>query len=130
MLNQWFDKKRGLAYGIRFGASGISGLFLPFLLEALLHRFGARTTLRAFAVATAVGSGPGILMIKPRIPPSMTPRKPYGNTHAFLRKSLVYVFFATILPKISLPSYALSLSLPPSSGDTLLAIPSLAQVSG
>lgn len=71
MLNRWFDKKRGFTYGILFDASGISGLFLPFLFGALLYRFGVRTTLRAFAVAAAICSGPGLLMIKPRLSPAM-----------------------------------------------------------
>ncbi|KAJ9641445.1 hypothetical protein H2199_005415 [Coniosporium tulheliwenetii] len=135
LLNQWFDKKRGLAYGILFGASGISGLFLPFLLEALLHRFGFRTTLRAFAVATALCSGPGLLMIKPRIPPAMISRKPGRNNHAFLRNPLVYVFAASILLQglaFFLPNIFLLLrprpQPPSSSGDLLLAITSLAQV--
>lgn len=36
MLNDWFSARRSLAYGILFGASGVSGLIIPFLLETLL----------------------------------------------------------------------------------------------
>ena len=70
MLNDWFVKRRGLAIGILFGASGVSGLVLPFILEALLERYGFRTTLRLYAVAIVVIGGPGLFFLKARVPPN------------------------------------------------------------
>ncbi|KAF2488968.1 MFS general substrate transporter, partial [Lophium mytilinum] len=142
MLNEWFYDRRGLAYGILFGASGVSGLILPFALEALLARYDFRITLRIFAIATVLVCGPSFFLIRPRIPvhlqhkpppPSGAPR-PYN----FLRNPLTYVFGFSIalqglafpLPPTFLPSYATALALPASSGDLLLSLNSLAQVTG
>jgi MFS family permease len=142
MLNDWFDTHRGLAYGILFGASGVSGLILPFGLEALLARYDFRITLRVFVVLIILISGPSFLLIRPRIPfhlqlkpnPLPGPRKRYR----FLSNPLIYLFGGSIflqglafpLPPTFLPSYATSLSLPARTGDTLLALNSLAQVIG
>lgn len=68
LIPDWFDKRRGLAYGIFFGSSGISGLILPFALETSCHRLGFRTTLRGFVVLSIIFAAPGFLLIKPRTP--------------------------------------------------------------
>ena len=69
MLNEWFIRRRGLAYGIlfvcspellsefliffrRLSAAGIGGLGLPFLLQTLLDDYGHSITLRIYSVAT------------------------------------------------------------------------------
>ncbi|KAL8863552.1 MAG: hypothetical protein Q9178_000233 [Gyalolechia marmorata] len=39
MLNEWFVDRRGLALGILCAATGVSGLFYPFVLEILLNSF-------------------------------------------------------------------------------------------
>lgn len=51
-LDQWFVRRKGLAYGIMWAAKSICGVVLPFLASACLERFGARTTLRAWTVTT------------------------------------------------------------------------------
>ncbi|KAK5015091.1 hypothetical protein LTR60_003041, partial [Cryomyces antarcticus] len=150
MLNGWFVRKRGLAYGILFGASGISGLFIPFVVEALLRRFGFRIALRVYAIATVVISGPStVFMIKPRL--SSSPSSPHasaqptrttsrrGAARTELVGNVQLYFFALaiflqglgfFIPNIFLPSFASSLSLSHALGSTLLALNSLAQVCG
>ncbi|KAK5154627.1 hypothetical protein LTR04_006002, partial [Oleoguttula sp. CCFEE 6159] len=150
MLNGWFVRKRGLAYGILFGASGISGLFIPFVVEALLRRFGFRIALRLYAIATVVISGPStVFMIKPRL--SSSPSSPHasaqptrttsrrGAARTELVGNVQLYFFALaiflqglgfFIPNIFLPSFASSLSLSHALGSTLLALNSLAQVCG
>ncbi|KAF2839192.1 MFS general substrate transporter [Patellaria atrata CBS 101060] len=144
MINEWFDKRRGLAYGIIFGASGISGLILPFALETLLHKYGFRSTLRMFAVSVVVVSSPAWFLIKPRRSPKSTLQAgPYeteksSNHWRFLRNPYFYPFvfavllqgFAFFLPNIFLPSYAMEMGLSASSADILLSITALAQVPG
>lgn len=49
-LNEWFIERRGLAYGIQLSASGLGGLFLPFVLETLLERYGYARTLRIYII--------------------------------------------------------------------------------
>ncbi|KAF2104972.1 MFS general substrate transporter [Rhizodiscina lignyota] len=152
-IPDWFNKRRGLAFGIFFGASGISGLILPFILESSCHRFGFRNTLRCFVVFTIFFSGPGLFLVRPRTPVghpehhtfSSSPKasaseipKPIPNKYAFLRNPYIYFFalavflqgLAFFLPPIFLPSFSTSLGLSHTTGDVLLAINSLAQVTG
>jgi MFS family permease len=49
-VNEWFVRRRGLASGIMFGGTGLSGLALPLLFEKLLVTYGYQVTLRAWAV--------------------------------------------------------------------------------
>lgn len=137
MLNDWFVKKRGLAIGILFGASGVSGMVLPFILEALLNRHGFRVTLRVYAVAMVVISGPGLFMLKPRVTSQDTSTRPRADTF-FLSNGHFYFFAGAILfqglgfflPNTFLPSFANALGLSKTHGDLLLALTSLAQVTG
>jgi hypothetical protein len=48
-MNEWFVARRGLAYGIMFGGTGLSGLVLPLLFEKLLSSLGFANTLRIWA---------------------------------------------------------------------------------
>ncbi|KAL8693120.1 MAG: hypothetical protein Q9224_003817 [Gallowayella concinna] len=57
MLNEWWVDRRGLALGIFCAATGVSGLFYPFVLEILLNRYGPATTLRVSAVALTLLCG-------------------------------------------------------------------------
>lgn len=147
MLNGWFVKRRGLAYGILFGASGISGLLIPLVLGAVLDRFSFRVALRVYAITVVVISGPGFLLIKPRIPETSKPipdvavqAKPRDrdSLQRVLRSPHFIVFalaiffqgLAFFLPNIFLPSYASALSLSQTKANSLLAMTSLSQVSG
>lgn len=51
-LDQWFVRRKGLAYGIMWAGKSICGVALPFMTSACLDRFGAKTTLRAWTVVT------------------------------------------------------------------------------
>ncbi|KAI9709157.1 MAG: hypothetical protein M1828_002548 [Chrysothrix sp. TS-e1954] len=137
MLNEWFDEKRGLAYGILYGSSGISGLVLPFVLETLLQKTSFRTTLRVYAGVTVLIGGPGLFLITPRFvakPVSPIPRKvPW-----FLKDKVFWIFalacflqgFGFLIPRYLMPSYAQALGLKQSQGDFLLSVLALAQVLG
>lgn len=49
-VDEWFIKRKGLAFGIFWAGSGIGSALLPFLMEWALHKYGFRITLRAWAV--------------------------------------------------------------------------------
>ena len=137
MVNEWFVKKRGLAYGILSTATGLTGIIMPFTLESLLNRYGYATTLRAIAAGIAILTGPCIPMLKGRLPPShhsATRRTDWS----FLKRPLFYLYATSNMcqglgywfPGLFLPSYATSLGLTPTIGALLLALFSVAQVFG
>jgi hypothetical protein len=47
-----------MAYGILCASLGVSGVVMPFALEAMLNKSGYPTTLRAIAIGLAVLTGP------------------------------------------------------------------------
>lgn len=145
MLNGWFVRRRGLAYGILFSASGISGLIIPLALGALLGHFGFRIALRTYAIVTVIISGPCLLLIKPRIPatsrtvsePSTNPKD--ADSLGRVVRSPHFIVFTTaifaqglafFLPNVFLPSYASALSFSQTKADSLLTLISLSQVFG
>lgn len=144
MLNGWFIRKRGLAYGILFGASGVSGLLIPLAMSSLLTSYGFRTALRVYAVVTIILSGPGLFFITPRLPPPISksraqePHSTLADLKPILKNPHFSIFamaiftqgLAFFLPNIFLPSYSTALALPPSSGSLLLSLTSLFQVAG
>jgi len=137
MINEWWIARRGFAWGIMLGASGASGIAYPFILEALLERYGHKTTLRALAVATTLLTAPLLPMFKGRLPPPHS--STLGRTNwTFVQKPLFWLYATSTiaqslgfyLPSLYLPSYASATGLGPRTGALLLAIMSIAQVCG
>lgn len=137
MVNEYWVTRRGMAYGILCGASGVSGSIMPFVLHALLWKYGYRTTLRAMALALTLLTGPLIPLLKSRLPSSQqtTARK---INWTFLRSHLFWIYstsnllqgFGYFFPSLYLPTYASSLNLGAKSGALLLALMSVSQVGG
>ncbi|KHN94997.1 MFS monocarboxylate transporter [Metarhizium album ARSEF 1941] len=113
-LNEWFDKRKGMAYGIMWAGTGLSGSILPFLLEYLLGRFGFETTLRFCAVGLLPLTLPLVYFIKPRIPPQLVKKhlNPFNFRFAFSQTFVLHMLANIVqalgffLPSIYLPTYA------------------------
>ncbi|GAA6046550.1 hypothetical protein NBRC10513_001456 [Rhodotorula toruloides] len=67
-LQEWFVERRGFANGVCFAGTAAGGLVLPFILNALLERYGAALTLRALAVSTFILLGAAVPLVRPRLP--------------------------------------------------------------
>lgn len=137
LVNEFWIVRRGFVYGLLCSASGVSGAFMPFTIEALLKRYGYATTLRAIAVGLAVLTGPLIPFLKGRLP--MTERNiPTKTNWKFLKSSLFWVYTASnimqglgyFFPSVYLPSYASSIGLSPVKGALLIALLSISQIFG
>ncbi|KAL8941909.1 MAG: hypothetical protein Q9216_001982 [Gyalolechia sp. 2 TL-2023] len=137
LLNEWFIERRGLALGVICASTGITGLFFPFMLEVLLHKYGPAWTLRICALGLLLLCGPCVLLFRSRYPSYDTAKAPETN-YSFLKMPLFYFFtLATLLqglgfffPAIYLPSYATSVGLSTTIGALLLVIYSIAQILG
>lgn len=136
MMNEWFVERRGLALAVICASTGFTGLFYPFVLEALLNKYGPESTLRISAVGLLSLCGPCLSLLKNRSP--VSPNEAPETDYSFLKMPLFYFFALAALlqglgfffPTIYLPSYATSLSLSSTMGALLLVIYSLAQVVG
>ena len=137
MLNEWFIVRRGLALGIFCASTGVSGLFLPFVLEILLNKYGVAATLRICVLILAGCCGPVLPLLKSRFP-SDYEVKAQSSDYSFLKMPQFYAFALADLfqglgfyfPALYLPSYSKFLGMNDSIGALLLAVFSLAQIVG
>jgi predicted MFS family arabinose efflux permease len=136
-VNEFWIMRRGMAYGILCASSGVSGIIMPFAIEALLAKYGYQNTLRIITVGLVVLTGPLIPLLKGRLPPSE--RTATGKTNwKALRKPLFWVYCTSnvaqglgyFFPSLYLPSYATAIGLTPTQGALILALLSVSQVVG
>ncbi|KAH7348137.1 major facilitator superfamily domain-containing protein [Pyrenochaeta sp. MPI-SDFR-AT-0127] len=136
MVDEFWVRRRGMAYGLLCSASGASGAVTPLVLQALLRRFGYRTTLRAVAVALVVLTGPLIPLLKGR--GGQQQNVTLRTDWSFFKARLFWTYSLSNLlmgvgfffPSLYLPSYASSIGLGVSKGALLLALMSISQVAG
>lgn len=136
-VNEFWIERRGMAYGILCASSGVSGIVMPFAIEAMLTKYGYPTTLRAVALGLAILTAPLIPLLKGRLPPSE--QSIAGRTDwSCLKKPLFWVYCTSnviqglgyFFPSLYLPSYATSIGLRSAQGALLLALLSVSQVLG
>lgn len=138
MVDEWWVLRKGMAFGLISSASGATGVVMPFIINALLKRFGHKTTLRAIAVGLAILTGPLLPALKGRLPVSDRSNSAARVNWSFFRKPLFYIYgFSTLFsglalffPSTYLPSYATAIGLSTTEGALVLAIMSLAQLTG
>ena len=137
MLNEWWVVRKGMAFGLISASSGMTGACMPFILEALLGKYGHQTTLRACAVGMAILTAPLIPLFRGRLPPSENTSLRRSDW-VFIKRPLFWVYASAILiqglgfsfPSVFLPSFAAAIDLSSIKGALLLAIMSIAQVLG
>lgn len=113
-MDEWFVKRKGLAYGIMWSGTGLGGITMPLLLEFLLGKYGFRTTLRIWAGALFAATLPLVFFMKPRLPPAasssgVSPLKlgfVFSRTFMLYQVTNVVEALGYFLPGIYLPSYA------------------------
>ncbi|WRT67244.1 uncharacterized protein IL334_004211 [Kwoniella shivajii] len=136
---EWWLNRRGLASGIMLSGTGAGGLIMPLISNALLQKYGKRTTLLAIGISYTFLLAFLIPFIRPRLPvaqPSVT-RRPKINW-SFLKTSTFWLLWSGVLfqglaafmPVTYLPSYATALSLSPTIGTLSIALMNLARVPG
>ncbi|KAF7557281.1 hypothetical protein G7Z17_g778 [Cylindrodendrum hubeiense] len=112
-MDEWFVKRKGFAYGIMWSGTGLAGFALPLLFEALLGRYGFRTTLRVWSLALFILTLPLAYFIKPRLPYSVSrnvnPLKlsfTFSRTFMLHQSANICQSLGFFMPSIYLPSYA------------------------
>ncbi|KAI1383877.1 MFS general substrate transporter [Hypoxylon trugodes] len=156
-LDEWFPERKGLAYGAMWSGKSVSGAGMPFLANALLSRYGGRTTLRIFCVASAILTIPPLLLMRERpatrSPVSTATASEDGDAReidggrevrdgrlsfAFARHTTFWILqcgnvfqsLGYLMPSTYIASYAAALGFPSATRPILLALISLASVFG
>lgn len=117
ILFEWFSARRGLAAGIMFAGTGVGGTIFPFLISALITKYGYKIAMISIGVAYGVLCSVALIPIKRRIPISRRRvagdggiRRPRVNME-FLKHRLVWIGCG-IIAISSLGSYIPTLWLP------------------
>ncbi|KJZ70388.1 hypothetical protein HIM_10232 [Hirsutella minnesotensis 3608] len=112
-MDEWFVKRKGLAYGIMLSGTGLAGFVFPLLLEHSLGHYGFRTTLRIWAIALVVTTMPLAYFIRPRLPSTPRTLSEVFKISFVLKRTFLLYQAANIcqalgffLPSIYLPVYA------------------------
>jgi len=136
MVDEFWVRRRGMAYGFVCSASGVSGAVMPVILQALLRKFGYKTTLRVIAVTLIALTGPLIPLLNGRSGQqhNASPRTDWR----FLRMPLFWIYTVSnvlmglgyFFPSLYLPSYASAIGLSAAKGALLLTLLSISQVVG
>ncbi|KAJ8111841.1 hypothetical protein OPT61_g5660 [Boeremia exigua] len=115
-MDEWFVKRKGLAFGMMWAGTGLGGVVIPLLLQFLLNKYGFRTTLRIWAVVLFASTAPLYRFLKPRLPVSQTTNRRAFDLSFLTKKSFLLLQLGNILegfgyfvPSIYLPTYAKSL---------------------
>ncbi|KAJ4295312.1 hypothetical protein N0V90_007323 [Kalmusia sp. IMI 367209] len=137
-LDEWFVKRKGLAYGIMWAGKSMTGVGLPFAMGASLRRFGPAITLQAWSIATVLLSAPLLYTVRPRIPLSRTTTTRRISTN-FLQLPAFWMLqignilqsLGYFLPYAYISSYAVrSLHLSPTMGTLVLALINATSIPG
>lgn len=66
LLNTWFVKKRGIAYGLLFGGADVMGIAYTFLITRLLSTYGFKITMTVLVAITFCFGGIPIFFLRIR----------------------------------------------------------------
>lgn len=112
-IDEWFVKRKGLAYGIMWSGTSLAGVVLPLILERLLESYGYKTTIIIWAIALFGISAPLAWYIKPRMPPlPVRSVRAFNLSFALERRFVLYQISNVIeaigfyVPGIYLPIFA------------------------
>ncbi|KAJ5140951.1 hypothetical protein N7448_004359 [Penicillium atrosanguineum] len=115
-MDEWFVQRKGLAFGIMWAGTGLSGVILPIVMQWLLNTYGHETALRVWAIVLVIMGGPLLFYVRPRLPISRSSRtRPFDFRFLWDATFLIYETgnileaMGYFLPTIYLPTYARSL---------------------
>ncbi|CAI7592211.1 unnamed protein product [Penicillium palitans] len=114
-MSEWFDKRKGLAFGIVWGGSGVSGIVFPLAIQWLLNQYGIEATLQISSVTLFILAVPFLYFHRPRLHTTEIAYHRLNFRFLYNKVFIIYQLGNTLeaigffLPTIYLPSYARSL---------------------
>lgn len=126
--DDWFEKRKGLAYGVICSGTGVAGTVTPIILSQLLKSYSLHNVFRIWALVTAVVCVPILIVVKPRVPDSMRERPSRNPDLSFLKNKAFNLYqIANIIeglgyfvPSVYLPLFARTVGFSNDSGNPLL----------
>ncbi|KAB8271697.1 major facilitator superfamily domain-containing protein [Aspergillus minisclerotigenes] len=138
LIDEWFIRRRSLAYGIYFACSSIAAAIIPPVMRILLAKYSAKATLVGWGIFVAAVLSIALIGVRPRLPSSSRSaenekkKSPVWTIYicisaqaSVLVNSLTHVLQALsqYLPSVYIPSYATAvIGASSASASALLAI--------
>ncbi|KAI8379759.1 major facilitator superfamily domain-containing protein [Radiomyces spectabilis] len=139
---QWFRKRRGFAMGVMVSGSGVGGLILPFIMNALNESLGGAWCYRILGIITFVISSLATVLLREKPKTQICPKSTVQMRNIVdfsVCKDFKFIIWciagnlsmmAYFIPAFYLPSHATKLGLSPSQGSVLVAMFSAVNVIG
>ncbi|CAD0114522.1 unnamed protein product [Aureobasidium uvarum] len=117
-VDEWFVRRKGLAYGVMWAGSGFAGASIPYLMSWVLDRWSFRTALRMWAIVLVLLVLPFLHFTRPRVPINSASSAPRPRFNLSFLKSRLFIIYSLgngieglgyFLPSIWLPTYARSI---------------------
>ncbi|KAK1217035.1 hypothetical protein PQX77_020309 [Marasmius sp. AFHP31] len=129
-LFEWFDKRMGLASGILLSGAGVGGVVFPLVTNALLYRYGRRTTLLSVALTLFVCVLPCFRYLRPRRPSAHVddpttipdPKSIRMKTLAILCVANLIQASGNVIPRLYLHTFASDMNISPTIGSLSIAL--------
>ncbi|QIX00975.1 hypothetical protein AMS68_006492 [Peltaster fructicola] len=126
LVDEWFITSKSK---VRESGTGSAGIAIPFIMQALLDRYGYQTALRVWAVAALCLALPCMPFLRPRLPVSAAGAFRPADW-AFLKRPAFWLYelgnvgqsLGYFLPGLYIPAYADSLGLPTYAGPLALGL--------
>jgi MFS family permease len=137
---QWFTKRRSLAIGLIASGSGVGGVIMPLIMQAVNSTLGASWTYRILGFITLGMDAISCVLIRERNVTKPRVRKHLSDIiHLNVLKDVNYCIFCIgsvigllgyFVPYYFLPSYGTFIGLSPAQRSALLAVASAANFFG
>ena len=113
-LDEWFLKRRGLAFGVMIAGDGTGGVIIPLVTEWMLGKWGFRTAMRAWSVISFLFISASLFFLKARTHNHSTEHVSRGFDMRFLKSPAFWILQAGnicqglgyFMPILYMPSFA------------------------
>jgi MFS family permease len=126
----WFNRRRGLALGIVASGSGIGGLIIPLIQNAVNESLGSGWTYRILGLICFACDLVAVAFVKPRIPVPRQRKKLSDIIQLSVLKDRNFLLFCVgsmvalfgyFIPYFFLPAYATHIGLTSAQGAALIS---------
>jgi MFS family permease len=138
-VDEWFVRRKGLAYGVMWAGSGFAGASIPYLMSWVLNRWSFRTALRMWAIVLVLLVLPFLHFTRPRVPVNASASAPRPRFNLSFLKSRLFLIYSLgnaieglgyFLPSIWLPTYTRSIGASDTIATATLALLNASAVFG
>ncbi|CAG8418948.1 unnamed protein product [Penicillium salamii] len=135
-MSEWFVKRKGLAFGVVWAGSGVSGIIFPLAIQWLLGKYGIAATLQISSVTLFILAMPFIYFHRPRLTTTEIAYHRLNFRFLYNKVFIVYQLGNTLeavgffLPTIYLPKFARSLGASDFMASLTVTLVNLFQVFG